>query len=73
MPAQPLIAPTTFAPVNSRVTDERALAPTIRVNIGRIEVRAITQPSAQPRPKRTRSGPALSLEDYLKQRNGRQR
>lgn len=46
--------------------------PIIRVNIGRIEVRAVTPP-AIPRSKRARSGPPLSLEDYLKQRNGGQR
>lgn len=45
--------------------------PTIRVTIGRIEVRAITPlaPPA-PRPTRTKTGPVLSLDDYLKQRNG---
>lgn len=44
----------------------------IRVNIGRIEVRAITPPAAPARPpQRARSGPLLSLEDYLRQRNGR--
>ncbi len=49
-------------------------APTIRVNIGRIEVRAVTSPatSASP-PARRRSSPQLSLEDYLKQRNGGRR
>jgi hypothetical protein len=46
--------------------------PIIRVNIGRIEVRAATPP-ATPRSKRARAGPPLSLEDYLKQRNGGQR
>ena len=50
-------------------------APTIRVNIGRIEVRANTpppQPPAQP-PRRVRSGPMLSLDEYLNQRNKGQR
>ncbi len=50
-------------------------APTIRVAIGRIEVRAITPPPAPPARRETtaRSGPPLSLDDYLKQRNGGQR
>ena len=52
-------------------------APTIRVDIGRIEVRAITPPPPMSPPaQRTapaRPGTALSLDDYLKQRNGRQR
>jgi hypothetical protein len=46
-------------------------APTVRVTIGRIEVRAVTPPSppelgaglAQARPQ-------LSLDDYIKQRSG---
>jgi len=46
--------------------------PTIRVAIGRIEVRAVTPPPARwitP----VRPGPLLSLDDYLKQRNRGQR
>jgi hypothetical protein len=43
----------------------------IRVTIGRIEVRATTPPL--PAAPRTRPpGPALTLDDYLKQRNGGQ-
>ncbi|MDJ0729242.1 MAG: hypothetical protein QNJ33_04540 [Crocosphaera sp.] len=45
--------------------------PTVEVKIGRIEVRRVTPPS--PPPSRSRPGPAkpqLSLENYLKQRNG---
>ena len=48
-------------------------APTVRVSIGRIEVRAITPPPAPPAQRPARLGPALSLDDYLKQRNGGQR
>lgn len=47
-------------------------SPTIRVAIGRIEVRAVTPPAARP-PTPARTGPSLSLDDYLKQRNGGQR
>jgi len=43
--------------------------PTIRVTIGRVEVRAIMPPAPPTRTKPARPGPALSLEDYLKQRN----
>lgn len=46
--------------------------PTIRVSIGRIEVRAIAPPVQRPAPAR-RPGPALALDDYLKQRSGGQR
>jgi hypothetical protein len=49
-------------------------APAIRVSIGRIEVRAAAPPPAMPpaRPAAP-SGPALSLDDYLEQHNGRRR
>lgn len=46
--------------------------PTIKVSIGRIEVRAVTPPVI-PRPKRARAAPLMSLQEYLKQRNGGQR
>jgi hypothetical protein len=43
---------------------------TIRVTIGRIDVRAIMGSEASSRKKTLPSTPRLSLEDYLKQRNG---
>ncbi len=56
---------------NSKKQQEKSAseAPTIRVTIGRIEVRAVTtpQPSRRPVPKKT--APSLSLDDYLKQRS----
>lgn len=46
-------------------------APTIRVTIGRIDVRAVTSPqSQQTRTAPVRPAPQLSLADYLKQRSG---
>jgi hypothetical protein len=47
-------------------------APAVRVSIGRIEVRAITPPPTPPaqRTGAARPEPGLSLDDYLKQRNG---
>ena len=54
-------------------TRPRASEPTepaiIRVTIGRIEVRATTPP-LPPAPRTRPGGPALTLDDYLKQRNG---
>jgi len=44
-------------------------APTIRVTIGRVEVRANLPPTAAARSKPARPGPMLSLDDYLKRRN----
>lgn len=43
----------------------------IRVTIGRIEVRATTPP-LPPAPRKRPQGPTLTLDDYLKQRNGGQ-
>lgn len=55
-------------PQNSKAASEPA--PVIHVNIGRIEVRAVTPAAPPVRPQRARPGPMLSLEDYLKQRGG---
>ena len=44
-------------------------APTVKVTIGRIEVRAVSPPKASPRSKRTPNQPKLSLEDYLKKQS----
>jgi hypothetical protein len=43
--------------------------PTVRVTIGRVEVKAMRPPLQPERPKPSRPGPALPLEAYLKQRN----
>lgn len=49
-------------------------APTIQVTIGRIEVRAISPPVTVAAVQRPRTpSPSLSLDEYLKQRNGGQR
>jgi hypothetical protein len=42
----------------------------IRVNIGKIEVRAITEQTPIPQIKKNGFKPILTLEDYLKQRDG---
>lgn len=47
-----------------------ASAPSIRVTIGRIEVRAVSPPAPPPpQPRATRPLPALTLGEYLRQRN----
>ncbi len=49
--------------------DSRAMAPVIRVTIGRVDVRA-EFPAAAPRPApRQAQPPTLSVEEYAKQRN----
>ena len=44
--------------------------PIVEVRIGRIEVRGIQPTTSKSRPKSTPSTPALSLSDYLNQRDG---
>jgi len=54
----------------SKSAEKAESGPTIRVNIGRIEVRAVAPPVPfVPQQKHPRPAPMLSLEDYLKQRN----
>jgi hypothetical protein len=48
---------------------EENTAPTIHIRIGRIEVRAVTQPAPQPAPRPVRQQPKLGLDDYLRQRS----
>jgi len=45
-------------------------APVIRVTIGRVDVRAVSAPAPPPR-RQAPTGPKLSLEEYLRSRNGR--
>jgi len=45
-------------------------SPTVRVTIGRIEVRAVMAPAPLPPKRSLPATPRLSLEDYLKRRNG---
>jgi hypothetical protein len=46
--------------------------PSIRVTIGRVEVRAVMAPALPLRPK-PKAAPRLSLEDYLRSRKGSDR
>ena len=58
----------------SALTEPLPSPPAIRVTIGRVEVRAIVPPtSPKPRTTPARRAPALSLDDYIKQRNEGQR
>lgn len=45
-------------------------APAIRITIGRVDVRAVMPDRPATRPAPERRSPALSLEEYLKQRSG---
>jgi hypothetical protein len=54
-------------------SNAQTLPPTIKVSIGRIEVRAVSAPPAQAPRQRSKPQPSLSLDDYLKQRASDQR
>ncbi len=61
---------TTSQRTAASTTEAASATPTIRVTIGRIDVRAVTPPAPAPRPKPIRAGPTLSLDDYTRQRKG---
>jgi hypothetical protein len=42
--------------------------PVVQIHIGRIEVRAMTPPASPPASRPVPSGPKLSLDEYLHQR-----
>jgi hypothetical protein len=56
-------------PTLTRIEGAANSPPTIRVNIGRIDVRAAAAPIAAPQPQRPQR-PLLSLEEYLRRRTG---
>jgi hypothetical protein len=68
---QVLPAPEPTAPPKNRTAELQA-SPVIRVTIGRVEVRAIMPPPAAPARRSAPSAPQLSLEEYLRRRNGGQ-
>ena|SRR5947209_13927536 len=70
-PMQPLREPPPMSRAEARELPSRA--PTIRITIGRIEVRAVTSSAPAERRAPARPKPMLSLEDYLQQRNGGRR
>ena len=51
--------------------ERESLPPTIRVSIGRVEVRAIMPTAPTPKAAPVRPRPAVSLNDYLKQRGSK--
>jgi hypothetical protein len=74
-PGQLLNAETTaffiepLSPAHAQKIPIHKSVPTIKVNIGRVEVKADVQPP-QPRKRSAQTPPKLSLEDYLRQRSG---
>jgi hypothetical protein len=55
---------------SSATTPIKQPEPTIEIRIGRIEVRGLQPKPSKPHPKSTPAAPALSLSDYLNQRDG---
>jgi len=66
----PLLLPNIVAPLNTGGANQQ---PIIKVHIGKIEIKAINQPSSnEVRSKSTNAHkPAMTLDDYLKKRNAR--
>jgi hypothetical protein len=64
-PVSPVQPPAANAP------REAEPSPIIQVRIGRVEVRAVLPPTPPVRRAAEPLKPALSLEEYLKQRSGR--
>jgi hypothetical protein len=76
VPTRAAAAPTAFAPspTTSRLPDSSGARSTIRITIGRIDVRANTPaPSAPPVARRNRAASGVSLSEYLKGSAARQR
>lgn len=60
-------SPTPATTSGQREVGKESSSPTIRVSIGRVEVRAVAPgPAPLPRPAEAEAPPALSLDDYLK-------
>lgn len=66
--AQPQVRPHVQPAVPIPIEPKAAPNPTIRVTIGRIDVRAIL-PSAPPSQRTVRPAPKMSLDDYLRSRS----
>jgi hypothetical protein len=58
---------------HDRSASEQDAVPTIRISIGRVDVRAVMPASPAPRPTSSRRTPPLSLNDYLKHQDERKR
>ncbi len=73
-PAEMVAVTGSLESVPARRSQTQAETQTIRVNIGRVEVKTPAAPARPtPAPKSARPGPALGLGDYLKQRGERRR
>jgi len=62
----------TLAPISAARAEAHAATPSVQVTIGRVEVRAVVSQPAHAALRR-QSGPRLSLDEYLKQRDSSRR
>jgi hypothetical protein len=69
VPEPPTASP--IAPRSPNVAEEVQATPTIRVSIGRVEVRAVLPEPRERRTPAARPRPTVSLDDYLKRDRGR--
>lgn len=69
----PRISPAPSGPDRARGSDKAALPRPVHITIGRIEVRAVHPPPEPVRHRPAPAAPKISLEEYLKQRNGGRR
>lgn len=58
-----------LVPITSSVVNDDFQTPTVHINIGRIEVRAVTQTAQSSAQKPAMPRPKLTLDEYLRQRN----
>lgn len=68
VPGREIFKPHVEPTARQFVTDRTAEAPTIQVTIGRVEIRATV--ASTPTRKTPTQSPVMSLDEYLKQRNG---
>jgi len=61
--------PSAFLPAASEGIEPAFQPPTVHIRIGRIEVRAVTQPPQSPARTPASPRPKLTLDEYLRQRN----
>lgn len=61
--------PSLLVPIPPSPADDDLQMPEIHINIGRIEVRTVTQGAHSPSPMPVAARPKLTLDEYLRQRN----
>jgi hypothetical protein len=71
--ARTTVTRTVFQPGSPAAAQTAAASPTVQITIGRIEVRAISEPARGAQRVAHAAAPRLSLDDYLRARGGTRR